>query len=45
MPNIRGLCYAVSVIDMRSAIRDFVNSPPGSVPWQLEHVRGTGEKQ
>ena len=45
MPNTRGSRYAVSAIEMRSAIRDFVNSSPGSVPWQLEHVRRTGEKE
>ena len=45
MPNTRGSSYAVSAIEMRIAIRDFVNSSPGPVPWQLEHVIRTGKKE
>ena len=37
--------YAISATGMRDAIKDFVNSPTGSVPWQSEYVRNTGQKE
>ena len=44
IPNVRGSRYTGNAIEMRDALRDYVNSPFGKFPWQLDHVRRTGKK-
>ena len=44
IPNVRGSLYTGNAIEMRDALRDYVNSPFGKVPCQLDHVRHTEEK-
>ena len=44
IPNVKGSCYAGNAIEMRDALRDYVNSPFVTVSWQLDQVRRTGEK-
>ena len=44
IPNVRGSHYTGNAIEMRDALRDYVNSPFGKFPWQLDHVRRTGKK-
>ena len=44
IPNVRGSGYTGKSIEMRDALRDYVNSPFGKAIWQLDHVCCTGEK-
>jgi len=41
LSNVRGSRYSKDAIDMRNSLKDYVNSPEGSLSWQLEHVRRT----
>ena len=45
VPNLRGSRYRDSAIAVREALKNYVNSEAGSVPWQLKHVRRTGRKK
>eukprot|EP00794_Sanderia_malayensis_P001689 gene1689-1882_t len=40
----RGSMYAKNATEMREEIKQYVNSNIGSVSWQLEYVRSTGDK-
>ena len=40
----RGSRYAKTASAMREQIKTYVNSETGSVPWQLNYIRSTGEK-
>ena len=35
--------YALDAGETRELFQEFFNSPEGSVPWQLQHVRSCGE--
>ena len=41
LPNVRGSRYRQNAVEMREALKDYVNSEAGSVEWQLDHVRRT----
>ena len=41
-PNaVRGSRYTKDALAMRDALKNYVNSEEGSLPWQLDHVRRT----
>ena len=37
--NVRGSRYPDNPIAMREALKEYLNSPAGSVEWQLDYVR------
>ena len=40
--SLRGSCAKTSVLDtMKDALKDYLNSEEGSVPWQVIYVRRT----
>ena len=41
IPNVRESRCTGNAIEMRDAVRDYINSPFGKFPWQLDHVRRT----
>ena len=38
---VRGSRYKGTAVDMRNALKDYVNSEIGSLSWQLDYVRRT----
>ena len=42
--NIRGSRYSLKATEMMDALRSYTNSDVGSVPWQWEYIRRTGEE-
>eukprot|EP00112_Aurelia_sp_Birch-Aquarium-sp1_P024049 Seg7421.1 transcript_id=Seg7421.1/GoldUCD/mRNA.D3Y31 product="Protein ANTAGONIST OF LIKE HETEROCHROMATIN PROTEIN 1" protein_id=Seg7421.1/GoldUCD/D3Y31 len=43
IPRVRGSRYAGSAAEMRDALKEYLNSADGCVPWQLQHVQRTGK--
>ena len=41
LPPVRGSRYNGSAVDMRDALKEYVNSDIGSLSWQLDYVRRT----
>ena len=39
--SLRGSCAKKSALDTRDALKDYLNSEEGSVPWQVGYVRRT----
>ena len=42
--NVCGCRYSNNAIEMREALKEYLNSEAGSVDWQLERVRMSGRK-
>ena len=38
---VRGSRYTKDTLQVRETLRDYVNSEPGSVPWQTDYIRRT----
>ena len=43
--KVRGSRYTEDAIQLRDALKTYVNSEKGSLPWQLNHVRKTGKNE
>ena len=39
---MKGSRRKISAVELRSSLKDFVNSDTGSLDWQLDYVRHTG---
>ena len=42
--RVRGSRYSGTALDMREALKEYLNSEAGSVDWQLNYVRRTGKR-